>query len=168
MNYELRTMNDFAKNSISRIKTRICRKSKSKVGGKSGEIGGFRGIFEENRVHPPLRIDMTHLVGFRKGLPRPANQWTLGRPSADVHTEKRPAEVHQSRPNLSALCVLCGKKSFVANQKMSNKPNLVRLWRICKPSSNKNIQQKSDNGHLVKTNPISGESALPPVRPTAF
>jgi hypothetical protein len=33
----------FSKNLISRIKTRICRKSKTKIRGISGEIGGFSG-----------------------------------------------------------------------------------------------------------------------------
>ena len=49
-NNEQRTMNDFAKNSISQIKTRICQKSKAKIRGisggnrgKTGENGGNRG-----------------------------------------------------------------------------------------------------------------------------
>jgi hypothetical protein len=39
-------------------------------------------------------------------------------------------------------------------QKMQNKPNLVRLRRIYNLSENKELQQKINNGHLVKTNPI--------------
>ena len=44
---------------------------------------------------------MTHLVGFKYGFADPANQWTLGVPSADVHIEKRPAVVHPSRQTLN-------------------------------------------------------------------
>jgi hypothetical protein len=40
-------MNDFAKNLISRIKTRICRKSMAKIRGILGEIGENRGISGE-------------------------------------------------------------------------------------------------------------------------
>jgi hypothetical protein len=46
------------------------------------------------------------------------------------------------------------KKSFVANQKMQNKPNFFRLRPIHNLIEDKDIQQKMDNGHLAKTNPI--------------
>jgi hypothetical protein len=37
---------------------------------------------------------------------------------------------------------------------MQNKPNLVRLLQILNLSKDKGVQQKMNNGHLVKTNPI--------------
>jgi hypothetical protein len=46
------------------------------------------------------------------------------------------------------------KKCFVANQKMKNEPNFFRLRPIHNIRKNKELQQKINNGHLAKTNPI--------------
>jgi hypothetical protein len=54
------------------------------------------------------------------------------------------------------------KKRCVANQKMENEPNFFRLRPIHNIRKNKELQQKINNGHLAKTNPIS--SALPNAR----
>ena len=76
-----------------------------------------------SKTQPPLCALLLRLIwsASEKALPPPANQWTLGMPFADVHIEKRPAEVHQAdlifdamqtKVCLRALCVLCGKKSL--------------------------------------------------------
>jgi hypothetical protein len=53
------------------------------------------------------------------------------------------------------------KKCFVANQKMQNEPNFFHPLRIHNLNKNNKLQQKMNNGHLAKTNPIK------PVHPNA-
>ena len=102
---------------------------------------------------------------------------------ADVHIEKRPAKVHQSRLKLCALCVLGGVNLgnfYLSNQfnlrnlrlKFNQSKNINYAKRTqfpkksngCNISSNNELQRKMDNGHLVKTNPNKANLS-PPNKP---
>jgi hypothetical protein len=112
---------------------------------------------------------MVLLGRLQKRIAAPANQWTLGMPSADVHIEKWPAQVHPSRPKLSAPeparcsasedgCSLWQKSILLSCRKMKNKTNFPRPRRTHILSYDNKLQQKTNNGHLVKTNPILSAS----------
>jgi hypothetical protein len=117
---------------------------------------------------------MTHLVGFSKGFGASANQWTLGMPFADVHIENRLAKVHTSRPILSELCALCGKKTLRGQQKNAkrnqfsntkNEPNLLlnNDLRTCPfssaPKNETNQIQSCHSCESRKPDPLSSKRA---------
>jgi hypothetical protein len=85
---------------------------------------------------------------------------------ADVHIEKSPVKVHQSRLKLCALSALGGNKNNCVNLcnlwlkiDQSKITNYAKRTQFSKKSNvynrnfNNELQRKMDNGHLVKTNP---------------
>ncbi len=139
MNYE-----QFSKNLISRIKTRICRKSKAKIrgisgeiGGKPGEIGGFRGKSAD------FRIKSGHL--------RPRTQ-DKGRRTRD--------ENMQNEPNFFRPRLISNTNNDNNLQRVNNNGHLVKTNPI--ESSPKRTTRDAQRGtkdvqritKLCKTNPI--------------
>ena len=121
------------------------------AGGNRGKTGGKRGIFGENRVNPPLRIDMTHLVGFRKGLPRPANQCKqAGLPQMFTSRKGLPKYTKAVQSSVSSECSVAKKHLVILSQNTREISGNQRNQRLNNVKRNQFADPK--NEHNLRSN----------------